>query len=119
MTILIVDDNRRMRALLAAIARLADCDVREAADGATAVRLYQALRPNLVLMDVQMPGSGLDATREIRRRDANARVVIVTDHDDEATRRSAMDVGACAFLPKDRLFELKTLVCKHYRRDDN
>ncbi len=62
-------------------------------------------------MDVSMrPVDGLTATREIVGKFPDARVVIVTEHDDEETRAKAFEAGACEFLGKDELRPLRRLI---------
>jgi DNA-binding NarL/FixJ family response regulator len=76
--------------------------VGEAADGAQAVAKARELRPDIVLMDVRMPGrDGLDATRELVNSFADIRVVILTTFDLNEYVYEAMRAGASGFLLKD------------------
>jgi DNA-binding NarL/FixJ family response regulator len=78
--------------------------VGEAADGAEAVRLARALRPDVVLMDIRMPGlDGLEATREIAADEllAGVRIVILTTFDLDEYVFEALRVGASGFLVKN------------------
>ena len=76
-----------------------------AQDGAQAVDLAQKLQPDLVLMDVQMPGmNGLEATAEILRQFPQIRVVMVTVNDTPELRQAAEDTGAYQFIPKPQLW---------------
>jgi DNA-binding NarL/FixJ family response regulator len=78
--------------------------VGEAADGQEALELAAALRPDVVLMDLAMPGmNGLEATRHLKARWPDQMVVILTVHDDEVYRRTALATGAEAFLQKKLL----------------
>ena len=73
----------------------------EAADGAEAVRLAQALRPDVVLMDLRMPGTdGVTATGEIVAT-GDARVLVVTTYDTDADILRAVEAGATGYLLKD------------------
>lgn len=75
--------------------------VGEATDGESAVREAQLLRPDVVLMDVRMPGSdGVDATRRIRTAVPGAAILILTMLDDDATVFTAMQAGAQGYLLK-------------------
>ena len=76
--------------------------VGEAADGATAVEQAIALRPDVVLMDVRMPGvDGLEATRRIVRAGAPSRILILTTYDEDGYLYQAIRAGASGFLLKD------------------
>jgi DNA-binding NarL/FixJ family response regulator len=105
-TILIVDDNAQLRALLRGItAQEPACHVvSEAADGAEAIRLAQALQPDIVLLDLAMPRvNGLEALRRIKAECPATKIIIVTVHAEDAYRRAAADGGADAFLLKKTL----------------
>ena len=111
MTVLIVDDSPEFRELLRTIVGgLAD-DVSECADGDEAVAAYGRQRPDWVLMDLQMARmGGLEATRRILAADPSARVVIVTQYDDGHWRAAAHAAGACGYVLKDNLLDLRRLL---------
>ncbi|MEV7010521.1 response regulator transcription factor [Streptosporangium sp. NPDC051022] len=74
----------------------------EAADGAEAVRLAQELRPDVILMDLRMPGmDGVTATRELARRGITARVLVLTTYDTDGHVLPAIEAGATGYLLKD------------------
>jgi DNA-binding NarL/FixJ family response regulator len=76
--------------------------VGEARDGTEAVRLTKELNPDVILMDVRMPGvDGIEATRQIVARDRAARVLILTTFDQDEYAFSALRVGASGFVLKD------------------
>lgn len=111
MTILIVEDNPLMRALIRETVREFAEIIIECADGDEAFAAYQANLPNWVLMDIQMPRvDGFTASREIRAGHPNANICIVTDYGDARTRARATEAGATAFVLKENLEELKTLL---------
>jgi CheY-like chemotaxis protein len=111
MTVLIVEDNAGVRRLLRrAIARIAT-RIWECGDGAEALAVYREHLPDIVLMDVRMRiMDGLTATRQIRRFDPTARVIIVTDCEDEETRAAAREAGASGFAVKQDLTTLEALI---------
>jgi CheY-like chemotaxis protein len=105
--VLLVEDNPDMRAFIRGLVEAVPSFIHECADGESAVSAYPAVRPDWVLMDVELGGmDGIAATRAIRTIDANAHIVIVTAHGDEEYRRAAADAGACAFVLKEDLLDL-------------
>jgi CheY-like chemotaxis protein len=111
MTVLIVDDNPQFRELIRTVlAGLAD-DVTECADGDEAVAAYRARRPDWVLMDLQMARvGGLEAIRRLLVADPTARVLVVTDYDDAHWRAAALEAGACGYVLKDNLLDVRRLL---------
>lgn len=102
--VLLVDDHAVVRDGLAAVFdRLPDVEVvGQATDGAEAVKQAQQRRPDVVLMDVRMPGmDGVEATRRIARLVPETRVLVLTMYDDDATVFAAMRAGARGYLLKD------------------
>jgi CheY-like chemotaxis protein len=111
MTVLIVEDNSRVRTLLRRTLVGTASRVWECSDGADALQSYTDYRPDVVLMDLRMPRvDGLLATRQIRQSDPSAKVVMVTDYDDEDLRCAASDAGACGYTLKQDLSELMELL---------
>ena len=101
--VLIVDDNPQVRQELRTLLPLAgDVEVvGEAADGQEALRLAQALQPEVVLMDLEMPVlDGYEATRQIKASSPSCRVVALTVHGYEAARQKASRSGVDVFLVK-------------------
>lgn len=102
--ILLADDQPLIRAGFRMI--LEDEDdmtvVGEAADGAQAARLTRELRPDVVLMDVRMPGTdGIEATRRVVTGTPSARVLVLTTFDLDEYAFTALRYGASGFLLKD------------------
>jgi DNA-binding NarL/FixJ family response regulator len=74
----------------------------EAGDGAEAVRLAKALRPDVILMDLRMPGmDGLTAITELARQSITARVLVLTTYDTDSYVLPAIEAGATGYLLKD------------------
>ena len=99
---LIVDDLRFMRDAIRRILLRAGINVSgEAEDGIAAVRLYQASKPDVVLMDIAMPKmDGLTALREIRRRDPTATVVMCSSLGEQKYIIRSIQLGARDFIVK-------------------
>lgn len=102
--ILLVDDQRLMRDGLRTLLELEE-DLRvvgEAADGTEALEAYATADPDVVLMDVKMPGmDGVEATRRMVETWPRARVIIVTTFDDEEYVFDGLRAGARGYLLKD------------------
>lgn len=109
--VLVVEDNASMRALIRSLAEAASLVVEECQDGETALALYARVHPDLVLMDIRLGGmDGITTTRAIRQADPDARVVIVTEMDDAHHRRAAQEAGALAYVLKQNLLDLTSLL---------
>lgn len=103
-TVLLVDDQDLIRKGFTMILDAEDdIDVvGEASDGAEALRQVAALQPDVVLMDVQMPGvDGIEATRSIVAAHSDTRIVILTTFDDDQYLFDALNAGASGFLLKN------------------
>ncbi|MEV7283360.1 response regulator transcription factor [Streptomyces sp. NPDC093252] len=102
--VLLVDDEELLRVAFTMILR-AEPDlepVGEAADGETALRLTRELRPDVVLMDIRMPGTdGIEATRRLLRESPHTRVLVLTTFDLDEYAFDALRAGASGFLLKN------------------
>jgi DNA-binding NarL/FixJ family response regulator len=102
--VLIADDQRLMREGLATLLALADdIDiVAQAGDGAEAIELAQTQRPDVILMDIQMPHvNGVEATKTIRSILPATQIIILTTFDDDEYLLAGLRAGACGYLLKD------------------
>lgn len=101
--VLLIDDHRLVREGLRRTLEDAGIEVvGEAQDGAEGISLAENLRPDVVLMDVSMPVlDGITATRRIRARAPEAKVVILTMHADTELLERARSAGAAGYLIKD------------------
>lgn len=101
--VLVVDDHPVYRdGVVMALDASEECVVvGQGHDGDQAVTLAQELQPDVVLLDLRMPGSdGLDAIRLLRRDTPSARIIVLTMFEDEASVRAALRAGACGYLVK-------------------
>jgi DNA-binding NarL/FixJ family response regulator len=102
--VLIVDDHQVVRRGLRTFLEIQD-DIEvvgEAADGAQGVARAEELRPDIVLMDVKMPGTdGIEALRQLRQLDNPARVLVVTSFTEQRTVVPALRAGAAGYVYKD------------------
>jgi two-component system, NarL family, response regulator len=100
---MVVEDHPIMRLGIAAIID-AQPDMKvcgQAESGTDAVRLFQQHRPDVILMDLRLPGmSGLDALRAIRRLDPTVRCVVLTTYEGDEDIHQAMAAGAAGYLIK-------------------
>ncbi len=88
--------------------------VGEAGDGAAAVALAQSQLPDVVVMDIAMPGiDGLAATAVLRASIPRSAVVVLSLHDDTQTRARARDAGAAAFVSKREASETLVDAIRH------
>jgi two-component system KDP operon response regulator KdpE len=99
-SVLLVEDDASTRKVVAANLAGHGYAVREAASGEEAMRAWESGRPDLVLLDVGLPGiGGLDVIRRIRR-DATTPIVIISARDAEAEKVKAFDLGADDYVTK-------------------
>lgn len=106
--VLIVDDIPQVRQGLATMLELAAKKtlpkikvIGEAQNGNDAIQQAQALHPDVILMDLEMPVvNGFQATQSIKSKDPSVFIIILTIHDDLATRQQATLAGADAFIAK-------------------
>jgi two-component system NarL family response regulator len=105
-SVLVVDDHPLLRAgLVEAISSQADMRVvGEADDGREAVERWEALRPDVTIMDIAMPNMcGVTALQQIRREHNNARIVMLTTYKGDAQILRAVQAGAAGFMLKSTL----------------
>jgi DNA-binding NarL/FixJ family response regulator len=115
--ILVVDDHPVVREGLVAIIEAQDdmTVVGEAGDGSQAIAIYKAAKPDVVLMDLAMPGTdGVQAIEGMRAFDPDARVVVLTAYDTDERILRAVEAGARGYLlkgaPRDDIFRAVRVV---------
>ncbi len=100
--ILLVDDAKFMRMMLGEILGNAGYEVvAEANNAKEAIRIYREVKPDLVTMDIIMPGmSGLEAAREIIKLDPRAKIIMVSAMGQQELVKESLDAGASDFVVK-------------------
>jgi CheY-like chemotaxis protein len=108
MKILIVEDNSQIRQMIRGLVAEFASEVYECGDGAEALAAYTTHRPDWTLMDIDLPQlNGLEATRQITSAFPDAHILMLTSYDDARLRAAATDAGACGYLLKANLLELR------------
>jgi len=101
--VLIADDHAIVRDGVRALLALSDdiAVVGEAADGREAIEAARRLRPDVVLLDIAMPGlGGLEATVEIRKENPDAKILVLTQYDDREYVRRFLKLGVSGYVLK-------------------
>jgi two-component system chemotaxis response regulator CheY len=100
--ILIVDDSLFMRKQIRNILSKNGYEIAgEATDGTQAVHLYRELRPDIVIMDITMPGkNGIEALKAIKEYDYNAKVIMCTALGQQSKLKEAIKIGADDYIVK-------------------
>ena len=117
--VMIVDDTMFMRASIKQMLEKNGHEVAgEASNGREAIETYTLVKPDLVLMDITMPDmDGLEALRQIKERDPNAKVIMCTAMGQQAMVAKAVEYGAQQFIVKpfqaDRLMQAIQVVCRN------
>jgi two-component system response regulator MprA len=110
-TLLVVDDEPPMRAALKRALELGGFRVSLAGDGAEGLDVAQAVRPDLVVLDILMPGvDGFDVCRTLRARGDRTPILMLTARDSVADRVEGLEAGADDYLPKP--FALEELLAR-------
>ena len=108
MRIIIADDHRLMReGLIKLLEGQRNCTVvAEAEDGMAAVRLALELRPDIILMDISMPGlNGVEATRQIHEKEPGAKILALSMYTDRQFAQSILSAGASGYVLKGADFQ--------------
>ncbi len=111
MHVMVIDDDARMRQVLARLLRCSNCEtVHEASDGEEALAMLTTVHPDLILTDFQMPRmDGIAFVRQLRARGDQTPVIMLSGHGDPHVIVTAVKAGVNNYLPKpinpDILFE--------------
>ena len=120
--ILLVDDNKRVRGRLKTLLDQEE-DIQvvgEAKNGLEAIKLAENFYPNLILMDVKMPGmSGIDATHTLKKLYPKTPVILLSVYETCELRERGAKAGASAYLVKDAPIEQLIETIKKFHRSEN
>ena len=113
MKVLIVDDSSQMRLMMRRYLP-ADADkICECEDGIDALACYEKFLPDWVLMDWEMKRmNGLKATKKIIGKYPDAKILLVTQYNDDELREAATEAGACGFVLKENLADLRGFLAR-------
>lgn len=111
--VLIVDDSSMMRKLITKTLITTGCDVvGEASNGVQALELYKKLNPDLVTMDITMRGmDGFTAAQEILQYDEHAKILFLSNLDDDKYREMVFDIGGVGIAKKHHTDEIAKMIC--------
>jgi two-component system nitrate/nitrite response regulator NarL len=100
--VLVVDDHRTFAEALALAVRLErDMEAQVASSGTDAVGIAQQEHPNVILLDIEMPGmGGIETIRRLRETYPEAKVVVLSAHDDDLVKARAVEAGAIGYVSK-------------------
>lgn len=99
--VLVVDDDQTIRNVLRVMLAFEGCQVVDAPDGESALAISAAVRPDIVILDVTMPGmGGIEVCRQLKSSPHPPRVVMLTARDHPDDERRGRDAGADAYLKK-------------------
>jgi CheY-like chemotaxis protein len=108
MNILIIEDNEAMRRLIRNVVCAPPWRCHECPDGSEALAAYARHRPDWVLLDVEMKtADGIAVAGQIHASFPEAKIVILTSYDDADLRAAAREAGACGYVLKENLLEVR------------
>lgn len=111
MNVLIVEDNDHMRKFIKTMTSKFADEIFECSDGKEAVETYNTVRPDWVLMDIKMKEmDGISATKQIKKRFPEAKILIVTRYNDPHLFNAAKKAGAQGYVLKENLLRIKEII---------
>ena len=122
MKVLIADDSAIMRERLKTVlSEITEPEnISQAADVPEAISCFQKLNPEVVILDIRMPGgSGMDVLQEIKKGNQPPLVIILTNYPYPQYRRKCMDAGADFFFDKSTEFDQVTRVLKQLKQNQS
>jgi CheY-like chemotaxis protein len=120
MRFLIVEDNESMRRTIKSVISESADEIYECWDGGKAVALYFQHRPDWVLMDIKLERmDGIEATSKIKALYPEAKIVIVTNYDDQKLKEAAFRAGAVRYLLKRDLLDINQIFHSYKERSSS
>jgi len=111
MTVLLVDDHRGIRELEKTMFASMFDTFYESSSGEEAIKIYKAHKPDWVLMDYKMDGiNGIEAIKKIKENDSAAKIIMVTQYDDNELKKTAFNAGVAAYILKENLSEIQNFI---------
>ena len=113
--ILVVDDEATVREVLIEFLKLQGYSATGAGDGREALALVRKLQPQVILLDIALPGmNGIEILKRVRESSPGSAVIMISGHADEDLAQKALDLGAYDFIQKPLDFEylVRTLMAK-------
>lgn len=115
LTVVLVEDSILMRAHLASSLTTINGIgvIRQAGDVPSGVRLLECVKPDVLILDIELPGqSGLDLLKIVRRRDPGVTIIMMTNHDHPKLRERCKEMGANFFFNKHTEFDQVAQTCQ-------
>lgn len=113
MKLLLVDDNDRIRKMMRSIYSPHFDEIIECDNGESAVRAFEITNPDWVVMDIKMKEmDGIEAATRIIAANPDARIIIVSQFNDESTKDAAKSAGAVGFVSKENLYKVIEVINK-------
>jgi CheY-like chemotaxis protein len=111
MTVLLVDDHKGIRELEKTIFASLFETFYESSSGEAAIKMYEAYKPDWVLMDYKMEGiTGIEAAKKIKETNVGAKIIMVTQYDDNDLKKAAFNAGVLGFVNKEKLSTIKNIM---------
>lgn len=112
-TIMVVDEDEAMRALLVEALQENNCRVVESHDGKTALDTVKRVKPNLIVTDLKIPNGGYPYLRLLKTAAQESPIVVITAHGDSQSKSKAFECGAKEYFEKPlHIKDLKTWICQ-------
>lgn len=111
MKLLIVEDNFKMREMMKSIFRIEFNEIKECEDGSDVMSAYSHFKPDWVFMDIEMKNlDGITASKKIMSTFPDAKIIIVTNHDNKEFKKDAKSAGVREYVLKENLSDIFEII---------